>query len=194
MLEKESCALGSWFWFMVPRFMACVHSGVCKRENDRLTLPRPLYTLGPLRRIAMRKFGRLSLVAVSAAFCVVALACGGSDSNTPAASPSASAYGQYPPQQGYPQQYPPQQGQPTAGGYPPATAAPPATGAAPVAGGAMATPGPLALPCSSDSNCGLAHCNTQFQKCAFPCQNTAMDCIQGASCNTATGFCLPGGS
>lgn len=149
----------------------------------------------------MRTFGKSALVVVSSALCVVALACGGSNSNTPAAAPSASAaYGQpgaYP-QQGYPQQGYPQQGypqQPTAG-YPqtgaPATAAP-ATGA-PAAGGTMATPGPLALPCSSDSNCGLAHCNTQFQKCAFPCQNSAVDCIQGASCNTATGFCLPGGS
>ena len=149
----------------------------------------------------MRKYGRMCLVGVSSALCVIALACGGSSNNQPAASPSASAYGQYPPQQGYPQQGYPQQGypqqgypqqQPTAGYPPPATGAP-AT-AAPAAGGAMATPGPLALPCSSDSNCGLAHCNTQFQKCAFPCQNTAVDCIQGASCNTATGFCLPGGS
>ena len=147
----------------------------------------------------MRKFGKMCLVGVSSVLCVVALACGGSSSNQPAAAPSASAYGQYPqqgypqqgyPQQGYPQQGYPQQGQPA--GYPPATAAAPAT-AAPAAGGTMATPGPLALPCTSDSNCGLAHCNTQFQKCAFPCQNSAIDCIQGASCNTATGFCLPGG-
>ena len=56
----------------------------------------------------------------------------------------------------------------------------------------MATPGPLALPCQNDSQCGLAHCNTQYAKCAFPCQ-TAADCIQGASCNAMTGFCLPGG-
>ncbi|MGH7286111.1 MAG: hypothetical protein ACRELY_31715 [Polyangiaceae bacterium] len=147
----------------------------------------------------MRNVGKMCLVGVSSVLCVIALACGGSSSNTPATSPSASAYGQYP-AQGYPQQYPPQQGypaqgypaQPTAGYPPPATGAP-AT-AAPVAGGTMATPGPLALPCTSDSNCGLAHCNTQFQKCAFPCANTAIDCIQGASCNTATGFCLPGGS
>jgi hypothetical protein len=56
----------------------------------------------------------------------------------------------------------------------------------------MATPGPLALPCQNDQACGLAHCNTQYGKCAFPCQS-ASDCIQGASCNTMTGFCLPGG-
>ena len=56
----------------------------------------------------------------------------------------------------------------------------------------MATPGPLALPCQNDQACGLAHCNTQYGKCAFPCQSAA-DCIQGASCNSMTGFCLPGG-
>ncbi|MEO8800173.1 MAG: hypothetical protein ABI551_19930 [Polyangiaceae bacterium] len=128
---------------------------------------------------------------------MVALACGGSSENTPATSPSASAYyGQ--PQQGQPQQGYPQQGQPPQG-YPAATGYPPAGGGAPVAtapaaGGTMATPGPLALPCTSDANCGLAHCNTQFQKCAFPCANTAIDCVAGSSCNTATGFCLPGGS
>ncbi len=68
-----------------------------------------------------------------------------------------------------------------------ATAAPPATAPAP---GAMATPGPLALPCQNDSSCGLAHCNVQFQKCAFPCASAA-DCIQGSSCNTMSGLCLP---
>jgi hypothetical protein len=69
-----------------------------------------------------------------------------------------------------------------------------APGAAPVqpTSGQMATPGPLAFPCQNDSGCGLARCNTQFGKCAFPCQSPA-DCIQGASCNTMTGFCLPGG-
>jgi hypothetical protein len=54
----------------------------------------------------------------------------------------------------------------------------------------MATPGPLALPCSNDSGCGLAHCNMQFQKCAFPCMSE-VDCIQGSMCNSTTGFCLP---
>jgi hypothetical protein len=39
----------------------------------------------------------------------------------------------------------------------------------------------------------MAHCNTQYGKCAFPCQ-TANDCISGAQCNTMTGFCLPGGT
>ncbi len=60
----------------------------------------------------------------------------------------------------------------------------------PAAGGQMAVPGPLAFPCQNDSACGLAHCNTQYGKCAFPCQSD-VDCIQGASCNAMTGFCLP---
>jgi hypothetical protein len=77
-------------------------------------------------------------------------------------------------------------------GYPPAPApTAPAPGApAAAAPGQMATPGPLALPCQNDSSCGLAHCNVQFQKCAFPCQS-ATDCIQGSSCNTMSGLCLP---
>ncbi|MEO8876952.1 MAG: hypothetical protein ABI461_15270 [Polyangiaceae bacterium] len=138
----------------------------------------------------------MGLVVVSSALCVVALACGGGSSNTPATAPSASAgyYGQ--PQQGYPQQGYPQQ--PATGaypaqqpaGYPPATGAPAAV--APAAGGAMATPGPLALPCTSDANCGTAKCNVQFSKCAFPCMNSANDCASGSGCNTATGFCIPG--
>ncbi len=94
----------------------------------------------------------------------------------PGAAPTA-AY----PQQGYAQPTAPAPGPVAQPG------AAPATGAAP-----MATPGPLALPCQNDQSCGLAHCNTQYSKCAFPCQS-ATDCIQGASCNAMTGFCLPGG-
>ena len=124
----------------------------------------------------------------------------------PGAAPSGYPTGQYPPP-GYQQAPPPgyQQPAPTGGyapapqGYPPAgpAGAPPQgpapTGAPPAGGGApMATPGPLALPCQNDQACGLAHCNTQYGKCAFPCQSAA-DCIQGASCNSMTGFCLPGG-
>ena len=96
---------------------------------------------------------------------------------------------------GYPQgsAYPPATGYPTAtAGYP--TAQPTAYPTAAPAAGGMATPGPLALPCTSDAACGLAHCNVQFSKCAYPCANTAVDCVQGASCNPMTGLCLPGGS
>ena len=105
-----------------------------------------------------------------ASFALVAIvACGKKDDQPQAVAPQ---------QQGYPQQAP-------AGSPPPQT-----TGAPAGQPGQMATPGPLALPCSNDTGCGLAHCNVQFQKCAFPCQSE-VDCIQGATCNSTTGFCLP---
>jgi hypothetical protein len=53
----------------------------------------------------------------------------------------------------------------------------------------MAVPGAAAFPCANDTACGLAHCNTQYGKCAFPCVDAAVDCIQGAQC--AAGFCIP---
>jgi hypothetical protein len=123
--------------------------------------------------------------------------CGGSE---PEPATQQQQQQQYPqqgyPQQGYPQQgqYPAQQQQYPQQGYPqqgaPTAAAPAPT--APAAGGTMATPGPLALPCQNDSGCGFAKCNVQFQKCAFPCQNSAIDCAPGNACNPTTGLCLPG--
>ena len=61
---------------------------------------------------------------------------------------------------------------------------------APAPTGTMATPGLLALPCQTDAICGLHHCNTQYGKCAFPCQ-TAVDCQTGSNC--MMGVCVPGG-
>jgi hypothetical protein len=97
------------------------------------------------------------------------------------------------PQPGYPQ---PGQTQPAytaqPGTYPTAapTGAPTAAPtAAPAGGGAMSTPGPLALPCTNDGPCGLHHCNTQYQKCAFPCTNADTDCISPNSC--ILGVCVP---
>src|SRR5262245_59684749 len=119
----------------------------------------------------------IGVFAIPPVIALAAAACGGSDN--PPATPSATAY---PPQQtGYPPQqggYPPQQQ-----GYPP-----PQQTAAPTAAGTMATPGPLALPCQNDSACGLHRCNTQFQKCAFPCQSP-IDCAQGNQC--LMGVCAP---
>jgi hypothetical protein len=137
----------------------------------------------------VRGLGCLAAVSVS----LVVLACGSKNEPQPLTAGASASAGQYPqqyPQQGYPQQGYPQQGAPQQG-YPQQGA--PTTGA-PVSptGGQMATPGPLAFPCQNDSGCGLARCNTQFQKCAFPCQSE-VDCIQGATCNTMTGFCLPKG-
>ena len=135
-----------------------------------------------------RDLAKLGGTLTAVGFCIVAVACGSKDpppAQQPNGAYSANQYGQQPPQQGYPQQGAPQQGYPQQGapqqGAPMPTTAP---------GGQMATPGPLALPCSNDSGCGLAHCNTQFQKCAFPCMSE-VDCIQGAMCNSTTGFCLP---
>jgi hypothetical protein len=71
---------------------------------------------------------------------------------------------------------------------PPAPAPTPSPAPAPT--GAMATPGLLALPCQSDATCGLHHCNTQYGKCAFPCQ-TAADCLSPNQC--VMGVCVPGG-
>jgi len=65
----------------------------------------------------------------------------------------------------------------------------PAPAPAPATTGTMATPGLLALPCSSDTACGLHHCNTQYSKCAFPCQ-TAADCVGSNQC--VMGVCVPG--
>jgi hypothetical protein len=93
----------------------------------------------------------------------------------PGAYPTATATAPY----GYPQQGAPQQA------YPTATAMPTA---APTTAGQMATPGPLALPCSNDVACGTHHCNTQYAKCAFPCQSAA-DCISPNAC--VMGLCVP---
>ena len=95
-------------------------------------------------------------------------------------------------QGGYPQQtqpagvgQPPQQ----AGyGQPAPAATVPAATPAPAAGAPLSAPGPLALPCTSDAQCATAHCNTQFGKCVFPCQNDN-DCISPNRC--MAGACLP---
>jgi hypothetical protein len=126
--------------------------------------------------------------------CLLA-ACGKEE--PPPATPAQQQYpqqGQYPQQQ-YPQQgqYPQQQGPqqyPQQGPAPAATA--PAAAPAGAPGGTMATPNQFALPCQNDAACGFAKCNVQYHKCAFPCQGP-IDCAAGNSCNTATGFCLPGG-
>jgi hypothetical protein len=99
---------------------------------------------------------------------------------TPNQAPSG-AYGQPYGQQGYPQQGYPQQGYPQQP-PPPASVVPP---------GQMAVPGPAALPCSNDSMCLTHKCNTQYGKCAFPCESDN-DCIMGAYCfKGPVPSCLP---
>lgn len=158
---------------------------------------------------------RISSVVSVASVCFLVIACGGGSQD---ASQQAQQPQQPYPQQPYPQQqqqaYPqqqqqfpqqqqqfPQQQQPQQQTFPQqqqqqpqpqALPQPSPTPVAPAAGGQMATPGPLALPCSNDGACGLGRCNTAAGKCAFPCLGPA-DCNSTSSCNTMTGFCLPGG-
>jgi hypothetical protein len=130
------------------------------------------------------------------------------DTSQVAGTPSAYPQGQYPqgqyPQGQYPPGYPQQQGYPQQGAYPqqapqgypqqPQQGYPqqpmPAATAAPAApaGGQMAVPGAVAFSCQNDVPCGTHHCNTQYGKCAFPCQS-AVDCISPNTC--MMGLCVP---
>ena len=125
----------------------------------------------------------------------------------PAAAPAPSAYPPpaqpaYP-QAGYAQQpapYP--QPAPTYAPYPQAQPAPqpapppPAPAPTPLppptpsasASATMAVPGPVAFACQNDIPCGTHHCNTQYGKCAFPCQSN-VDCISPNAC--VMGLCVP---
>ncbi len=150
--------------------------------------------MGPMRK------GPIALVTTSV---VLMLACGSNSSSTQPTSATATAPYGYPPP-GYPPPGYPPPGYPTGGqpGAPPpgyATAQPtpypapypaPAPAPAPTGSAQLSTPGLLALPCQSDAACGLHHCNTQYGKCAFPCQ-TAADCMSGS--HGIMGVCLPGG-
>ncbi|MEI9935962.1 MAG: hypothetical protein WDO69_01930 [Pseudomonadota bacterium] len=124
---------------------------------------------------------RKSLIALAGVVSIVS-ACA-KESDPPAAAPAPYA----PPPAPAPTLAQPQPAVTAATPAPVATV--PAAAAAPA--GAMATPGAFALPCTSDASCGLARCNVQFQKCAFPCAGP-VDCAAGASCNVPTGLCLPG--
>ncbi len=138
----------------------------------------------------------ISTCAAVASLFVVFAACGPKQdaSQQPPTAPTGTAPYGYPQQPGaYPQQpgaYPQPAAtyqQPTAPpGYAPPTAAP--TAAPPAAGGQMAVPGPVAFSCTNDVPCGTHHCNTQYGKCAFPCQ-TNTDCITPNSC--VMGLCVP---
>ncbi|HEY8038687.1 MAG TPA: hypothetical protein VIF15_02800 [Polyangiaceae bacterium] len=131
----------------------------------------------------------LSTCTAIASLFVVVAACGPKQPDPNAAAPTATAYpGQYPPGQYPPGQYPQgQYPQPTATQYAPQpTVAPPAP--TPTTAGTMAVPGPIAFQCQNDVPCGTHHCNTQYGKCAFPCQS-AVDCITPNQC--IAGLCVP---
>jgi hypothetical protein len=70
-------------------------------------------------------------------------------------------------------------------------AAPVATQPAPAAttpAGGLSQPSPMALPCTTDAACLTHRCNTQFGKCAWPCQSDN-DCNPGNHC--MAGACVP---
>jgi hypothetical protein len=138
----------------------------------------------------------ISIPAAMASLFVLFAACGPKQDATQQANAAPTATGTYayPPQQpGYPQQGAYPQPAPTYGGqtYPqqPQTAPMPApTAAPPGTTGQMAVPGPVAFTCTNDVPCGTHHCNTQYGKCAFPCQ-TNVDCITPNAC--VMGLCVP---
>ncbi|HEX5101045.1 MAG TPA: hypothetical protein VFV94_16155 [Polyangiaceae bacterium] len=102
---------------------------------------------------------------------------------------------QPPPYQPYPAQpapAAPPPAQPTAAQPAPAQPVPAQPGqpapAAPAPAGAMSQPSPMALACSNDAACLTHRCNTQFGKCAWPCQSDN-DCVTGNHC--MAGACVP---
>jgi hypothetical protein len=147
----------------------------------------------------------LTCAAIVAALGVVS-ACAKKQDDTQPPNTAATAYGTYP--QAYPTAtaYPAATGYPQPGAYPqqpsaapayppaqypaqaPTAPAPATAPTAPAPTGAMAVPGPLALPCQNDLSCGTHHCNTQYGKCAFPCQSPA-DCLSPNQC--MAGLCVP---
>jgi hypothetical protein len=64
----------------------------------------------------------------------------------------------------------------------------PAAPAVPAPAGGMSQPSPMALACSNDAACLTHRCNTQFGKCAWPCQSDN-DCVTGNHC--MAGACVP---
>ena len=144
--------------------------------------------------------GTFSTCAAFAALSTVLVGCvpPRQDNTQQAAAPAPSAgYNAYPPPAQQPPAYP--QPAPTYSQYPPppqpapqqAPLPPPAPAPvppAPSASAAMAVPGPVAFACQNDVPCGTHHCNTQYGKCAFPCQSN-VDCINPNAC--IMGLCVP---
>ena len=126
---------------------------------------------------------RLGLLALTmGALAALPLACK-KDEQPPPAAPAAY--------QPYPTQPAPAQPAPVATQPAPAptVAQPaPAAPAAPAPAGGMSQPSPMALACSSDAACLTHKCNTQFGKCAWPCQSDN-DCVTGNHC--MAGACVP---
>ena len=88
--------------------------------------------------------------------------------------------------------YPPPGNPAATGTVPPVATVPPGTPTSAPASG-LAVPGPMAFPCTTDAQCGLHRCNTQYAKCAFPCASD-IDCAAGSSCVGAgqpVATCIP---
>jgi hypothetical protein len=123
----------------------------------------------------MTKLKVFTVAVVVALGAPVALAACGKKDEAPPTTPSnapGSAWGQ----PGYGQPPPPGYG--TAPPSTPVATSQPTVAPAP---GQLATPGPAALPCTNDTMCVTHKCNTQYGKCAFPCESDN-DCIQGSYC------------
>jgi hypothetical protein len=125
------------------------------------------------------------LVLTFGALLALPLACK-KDEQPPAQQPPP--YQPYPAQPTAAQPVAPAPTQPVAAQPAPAqpTAAQPGA-TAPAAGG-LSQPSPMALACTSDANCLTHRCNTQFGKCAWPCQSDN-DCVTGNHC--MAGACVP---
>ena len=122
---------------------------------------------------------RISFVAGAVPMVVLAIACS-KDPPPPATPIAPGGTATAPAGTAYPSGY--QQPGYQQPGYQPTPSA-----SAPAAG-QMATPGPTALACQNDSQCMTHRCNTQYGKCAFPCQSAA-DCIPPNQC--LAGLCVP---
>jgi len=128
---------------------------------------------------------RVRLIGVTfGALLALPLACKKDEQPPPQPPPTYQPY----PAQPAPAAAPP--AQPTAAQPVPAQPVPgqpaPAAPAAPA--GAMSQPSPMALACSNDAACLTHRCNTQFGKCAWPCQSDN-DCVTGNHC--MAGACVP---
>ncbi|HWP08656.1 MAG TPA: hypothetical protein VNN72_23100 [Polyangiaceae bacterium] len=129
---------------------------------------------------------RLRLIGVTfGALLALPLACKKDEQPPPQPPP---AYQPYPAQPAAPAPAQPTAAQPVPAQPVPAQPGQPAPAAPAPAGGAMSQPSPMALACSNDAACLTHRCNTQFGKCAWPCQSDN-DCVTGNHC--MAGACVP---
>jgi len=130
---------------------------------------------------------RLRLIGVTfGALLALPLACKKDEQPPPQPPPAYQPYPAQPAPAAPPAQ--PTAAQPVPAQPVPAQPGQPAPAAPAPAGGAMSQPSPMALACSNDAACLTHRCNTQFGKCAWPCQSDN-DCVTGNHC--MAGACVP---